>query len=100
MRDRSARILALVSVICLALLLVSCAGTSIMARAGLLPPLDWQIKTGAYHVLLIHNGPTVSCVPRSLRDSCVHRRVSNDFYIHYITPDGDRLLVWFPILDP
>jgi hypothetical protein len=100
LRDRYARILALVSVICLALLLVSCAGASVVARAGLLPPLDLQIETSAYHVLLVHNGPTVSCVPRSLRDSCVHRRVSNEFYIHYITPDGDRLLVWFPILDP
>jgi hypothetical protein len=94
MRDRLAHFMALASAVCLALLIAGCAGAATAVRAGLMPPIDWQIKTGAHHVLLVHNGPTVICELRALRDGCARRRVRHEFYIHYITPTGDRQLIW------
>jgi hypothetical protein len=100
MDDRQTARLVAASVLGLVVLIASCAGPAIAVQAGLMPALDWQIPTGAYHVLLIHNGPTVSCAPRALHDSCGPRQVHHEFYIHYITPEGDRQLVWFPIRAP
>jgi hypothetical protein len=79
----------------LALVVMSCSALGVAARAGALPSFDWQVPTGAYERLLIHNGPTFSCSPYALRDSCSHRSARYEFYIHYITPERDQELIWF-----
>ena len=78
----------------LIVLVGSCAGAGMAIRAGLAPPLDWHVPLGSYRVLLIHNGPTVTCA--GLRDSCDRRLVRNEFYVHYISPSSDRVLIWMP----
>jgi len=99
MRDRrpSSHVLALSGALLLALLVMGCAGAGLAARAGFMPAVDWQIRTGEHRVLLIHNGPTTSCRPFSLRDSCRRQVVRHEFYVHYITPDADHRLIWFEI---
>ena len=92
-RTRSAAALAVALV--LALLAIGCSTFGLAARAGALPAFDVQVPTGAYQRLLIHNGPTFACSPYALRDSCNHRSARYEFYIHYITPEQDRQLIWF-----
>jgi hypothetical protein len=100
MRKRLMPAMALVAILGLALLAISCVSLGLATRAGMLPTLDWQISTGPYQTLLIHNGPTYSCSPYALRDSCDHRSVSYEFYVHYITPTQNRVLVWFATRAP
>lgn len=83
----------------LLILVLGCASTGLAVRAGLAPALDLQIPTGAYQLLLIHNGPTFYCAPYGLHDSC-RSRVRYEFYVHYITPTADRVLIWVPTTRP
>jgi hypothetical protein len=89
-----------VTAACLALLMAVCAGAAIALRTGHMPAGDWRIETGAFQFLLVHNGPTVICQQRSLRDGCVRQVMRHEFYIHYITPTNDRQLLWFRTPDP
>jgi hypothetical protein len=98
MRDRRIVVLALTAAIGLMMLVGSCAGAGIVVRAGLAPTLDWRIPAGNYRILLIHNGPTITCA--GLRDSCRRRQVRYEFYVHYITPSTDRVLIWMPTDSP
>jgi hypothetical protein len=94
MRDRRIVVLVLAAVLGLIVLVGSCAGAGVAVRAGLAPALEWRIPTGDYRILLIHNGPTITCA--GLRDSCRRRLVRYEFYVHYITPSADRVLIWMP----
>jgi len=94
MRDRRIVVLAVAAALGLTVLVGSCAGAGMAVRAGLAPALDWRIPAGNYRALLIHNGPTITCV--GLRDSCRRRLVRYEFYVHYITPSSDRVLIWVP----
>jgi hypothetical protein len=100
MRKRLVSAATLAAIVGVALLAISCASLGLATRAGMLPPLDWQITAGPYQALLIHNGPTYACSPYALRDSCDHRSVSYEFYVHYITPTQNRVLVWFATKAP
>jgi len=100
MRNRSISSLALAAMFGLALLTMSCVGLGLAARGGQLPAIDWAIPVGDYHVLLVHNGPTFSCSPHALHDSCRPRQVRYEFYLHYISPYGHRLLVSFQTQAP
>jgi len=97
-RSQFARYVALACAIGLALLIAGCGGGALALRTGYLPAVDWQIETGAFHYLLIHNGPTEIC-ERRLRDGCALRTAQHEFYIHYVTPTGDRQLIWFRTSD-
>jgi hypothetical protein len=99
MRDRLTQVMVLASAACLALLIASCAGVAVVARAGLMPQLDWQIEVSPFHFLLVHNGPTAIC-ERRLRDGCAFHKVQHEFYVHYIAPTGDRQLIWFRTAEP
>ena len=94
MRYRRIVMLAVAATLGLMMLVCGFAGAGIAVRAGLGPALDWRIPTGNYRALLIHNGPTITCA--GLRDSCRRRLVRYEFYIHYITPSSDRVLIWMP----
>jgi hypothetical protein len=98
MGNRSVVVLVVTAALGLIILAGSCAGAGIALRAGLAPALDWRIPAGDYRVLLIHNGPTITC--SGLRDSCRRQRVRYEFYIHYITPSADRALIWIPTTAP
>ena len=98
MRNQFARFVAFVCAICLVLLIAGCAGAAIALRTGHMPPVDWQIEMGAFHYLLIHNGPTEIC-ERRLRDGCAPRISQHEFYIHYVAPTGDRQLILFRTSD-
>lgn len=98
MRNRSVFVLAITAVLGLMILVGSCASAGIAVRAGLAPALDWRIPAGDYRILLIHNGPSITCA--GLRDSCRRRLVRYEFYIHYITPSSDRALIWIPTAAP
>jgi hypothetical protein len=99
MHDRLARVMLLASAACLVLLIAGCAGAAVAARAGLMPPLDWQIEVSPFHFLLVHNGPTATC-ERRLRDGCALRVIRHEFYVHYIAPTGDHRLIWFRTREP
>ena len=100
MRDRRARFGLLMGALVALALLLGCGGAGLVVRAGLAPPLDLRIPTGSYQALLIHNGPTFVCSPLSLRDGCTHRSVQYEFSVHYVSPTGDRTLVWLPTPAP
>ena len=91
---------ALMAVVAAMLITLSCSALGVAVRAGALPAFDWHIPTGPYQHMLIHNGPTFSCSPYALRDSCSHRSARYEFYIHYITPEQDRELFWWPTQAP
>ncbi|HEX5689487.1 MAG TPA: hypothetical protein VFX76_05770 [Roseiflexaceae bacterium] len=84
----------LVAIVAVVLATTSCSLLGVAVRAGSLPAFDWQVPTGPYQRLLIHNGPTFSCSPYALRDSCGHRSARYEFYIHYISPEQNRELLW------
>jgi hypothetical protein len=94
MRDRRIVVLIVAAAIGAIMLAASCAGAGAMVRAGRAPALDWRIPAGDYRILLIHNGPTITCA--GLRDSCRRQLVRYEFYVHYITPTADRVLIWVP----
>ena len=98
MRERRGGWLAGIGAIALLALTLACAGGGLAVRAGLGPALDLQVPLGSYQFLLIHNGPTARCY--GLRDSCRRQVVRYEFYVHYITPTSDRLLVWVPTAAP
>lgn len=100
MRDRRSAGLLAAGLLALLVLLGSCASGAAAARAGAMPMFDWQIPLGSYRALVVHNGPTTECHPFSLRESCHQQVVRYDFYIHYITPEADRTLLWFVTTPP
>jgi hypothetical protein len=99
MRERRMSLLLMLIAGGVLILTLGCAGTGLAVRAGLAPALDLQIPTGAYRMLLIHNGPSFYCAPYGLHDNC-RRRVRYEFYVHYITPTTDRVLIWVPTMKP
>src|SRR5262245_11977612 len=94
MRDRRIVVLVLAAAISTIMLVGSCVGAGVAVRAGLAPALEWRIPAGDYRILLIHNGPTITCA--GLRDSCRRQLVRYEFYVHYITPSADHVLIWVP----
>jgi hypothetical protein len=98
MRNRRVILLAITGALGLILLLAACTSANLAVRAGLAPVVDWKIQIGDYRILLIHNGPTTTCY--GLRDSCRRRLVRHEFYVHYITPSADRVLIWVPTAAP
>lgn len=99
MHNRRAVLLLLVGLLSLIVLVASCTGIGLAVRAGQAPALDWRIPIGSYRVVLIHNGPTITCA-RGLRDICRGHLVRYEFYVHYMAPDADHTLIWIPTAGP
>jgi hypothetical protein len=64
--------------------------------AGIAPAFDQSIALQAQHQLLIHLGPSPTCMFIPEQHDCALLGLTRpEFSIDYLTPHGARSLVWF-----
>jgi hypothetical protein len=94
------RILAMMVTVGLAVVMTSSLVFGVAVRAGIAPDFYQRIALSAQHHLVIHHGPSPTCVviPNPPQHDCFlpgpQRR---EFSVDYLTPNGIRSLLWFPL---
>jgi hypothetical protein len=90
------RTLAVAVTIGLALVITVSLILGVAVVRGIAPEFDQSIVLPGRHQLMIHNGPSPTCIPNPLQHYCFRPgQARREFSVVYLTPHGVRSLVWF-----
>ena len=90
------RALALMITLGLVIMMSVSLAVAAVVGAGVTPAFDHSVALQAQHRLLIHLGPSPTCMSMPEQHDCALLGLTRpEFSIDYLTPQGVRSLAWF-----